>query len=286
MMHKRIYSAVVDSHGEFIFQACRLVWSLINNLGIDRSNIILHVVGLNQLPSVPSALKILGVELVHIDPFIGHPYCNKLQQLASLNGRNFSDVVLLDCDIVVIEDFPKWDAGILAKPVDINNPPMDIIETIFKRAKLNIRLSKTDIDGLPTVYGNCNGGVYVVPKTYFSQLSEKWIYWADWCKKNSDVFKNYSKNIDQMSFAMALNSEKLPFRELERRYNFPTHLKLTNSFDCNPAALHYHRAVSVGDGRRLLLKVDGLDHVNAAIQKVNSDFTLEFDVLRSVIGDF
>jgi hypothetical protein len=275
-MKKRLFSAVVDPTGDYLIQARNLVWSLKALAGVDGSEILLHVVGLRNLPVVPSLLNDLNVELIHVDPFFSHPYCNKLQQLSALKSRNFDDVVLLDCDLIVLEDFPKWSEGIQAKAVDVANPPFDTLVNLFNLAGLNLRVSKTDFEDAPTVWGNSNGGVYIIPQKYFSVIADAWVFWAAWCMDHVDVFGDYWRNVDQVSFSMALSSSSTPFKVLDRRFNFPTHIKLDKSYDCYPAVLHYHRAVIWHQGKLYLLPVEGLDLVSEAIDTVNLALAIEY----------
>ncbi len=249
-MSPRIYSAVVDPAGPFPEQARQLVWSLTQLAGVDPRHIVLHVVNVDSDPYVLRSLGKLGVEIVPIESYPGHPYCNKLQQLPSLRLRNFQDVVLLDCDVLVLEEPPAAQGRVLAKPVDFANPPMDILENIFSLAGLPLTLAHAEIDGLPTARGNANGGVYVIDTQWFDPLSEAWRQWANWCFERSDMFGKYWMHIDQVSFAMAIASLDIPFAEMDRRFNVPTHVPQPPSLDCEPAILHYHRAI---DSQQLLL---------------------------------
>jgi len=271
-MNSRIYSAVVDPVGPFPWQARQLVWSLTQLAGVSLNQIVLHVVNADSNPHVLSDLKRLGVEIVPVEPYPGHPYCNKLQQLQSLGRREFEDVVLLDCDVLVLEKPPLAKGGVLAKPVDFGNPSIEILTQIFYSAGLTLTLTTAEIDNTPTVLGNANGGVYVISREQFDPLSSEWKRWANWCFERSEMFGEKSMHIDQVSFAMAIASLGAPFTALERRYNVPTHVPQPQELDCNPAILHYHRAV---DEQQLLLSVQGLPRVNEAIRAVNEKILSE-----------
>ena len=213
----------------------------------------------------------LGCHVVPISPFPGHKYCNKLQQLAPLLKRSFDEVVLLDCDIVVLEDLPAATDGVLAKPVGMPNPPLPVLEKLFDAAGLPLRIMPTDIHGEPTAWANANGGVYVLPRDVTEVLSQAWPRWAHWCLERVDVFGQWAAHVDQVSLALTVAAEEIPYTPLDRRWNFPTHVPQASELDREPAVLHYHRAVT---NQQQLLPIDAeLPGANAAIRLVN-DFLL------------
>jgi hypothetical protein len=143
---------------------------------------------------------------------------------------------------------------------------MPVLEEIFTKAKVRLTPWTTDIDQLPTAWANCNGGVYVIDSDLINALAPAWLHWANWGMKNLDLFKNFWQHVDQVSFAMAVVSEGLPFESLEPRYNFPTHVPQSAERDCDPAVIHYHRST---DSQHCLQAMDGLPRVNTAINQVN-----------------
>lgn len=262
----RLYSAVVDPSGAFPMQAARLVWSLTELAGVSRDQIVLSVVGCAE-SSVQGSLEGLGVELVQTKPYPENPFCNKLQQLEHLNSRDFDDVVLLDCDVLVLEEPPGSGGSVLGKPVDLGNPPIGLLQTIFAEAGLGLETASADVDGSATARANVNGGVYVIDRAVYLQLALAWPRWAAWCLDHLELFQGYEKHVDQVSFALAVAAEQLPFEELPRRFNVPTHLSQPEELDCDPAILHYHDAV---DAQQFLTPVAGLSRINAAIERVNA----------------
>jgi hypothetical protein len=265
-MQRRLYSAVVDPVGTFPAEAARLVWSLTECAGVSRDSVVLHVVG-DPDAQVRTNLEGLGVELVRVEPFPGHAYCNKVQQLASLSLRDFDDVVLLDCDVLVLEEPPRAYGRALGKPVDFSNPPIGLLRTIFAEAGVPLELSKGDIDGAVTARANVNGGVYVIDRAVFSALADAWRRWATWCVDRIDLLPGMGQHADQVSFALAIAAQRIPFAELPRRFNVPTHVPQSEGLDCDPAILHYHRALN---DQQLLHPVQGLPRVNRVISELNA----------------
>ncbi|MGZ4448060.1 MAG: methyltransferase domain-containing protein [Nocardioides sp.] len=265
-MVKRLYSAVVDPVGAFPAQAVRLVASLTELAGVPRDQVVLHVVGDDPDPAVLASLGRLGVELVAVPAFEGHPWCNKLQQLEPLASREFDEVVLLDCDVLVLEEPPATRGAVAGKTVDFGRPSFDVLARVFALAELELRPTTADVDGAPTALGNVNGGVYVIDRSVFSELARAWRRWAGWCLEREEVFGDARMHIDQVAFALAVQAEGIPLAPLERRFNLPTHVQQPAHLDCEPALLHYHRAL---DEQQYLLPVADLPRVNAAIERVN-----------------
>jgi 2-polyprenyl-3-methyl-5-hydroxy-6-metoxy-1,4-benzoquinol methylase len=261
-MKNRIYSAVVDPVGPFPMQARHLVWSLTELAGVAADDIVLHVVNADSDPHILSSLERLGVEVIPVDPFPGDKYCNKLQQLFPLGSRDFEDVVLLDCDVIVLEEPPPANGGVLAKPVDFGRPEIGTLAELFAEADLPLAPATADIDKTATVLGYVSGGVTVIGREPFDSLSREWHRWAGWCLERA----NKRMRIDRVSFAMAIASSQVRFTELDSRFDVPTHAPRPATFDCTPAALHYHRAV---DSQQFLLPVQDLPRVNQAIAMVN-----------------
>lgn len=267
-MSHRLYSAVVDPHGAYPMQAQRLLWSLTHLAKVQSRDVLFHVVGVEGHAKPLQPLRTAGVQVVETTPgpLDAHPWCRKLRQLDSLDSMDFTDVVLLDCDIIVLEPPPAAEGHACGKVVDFENPAFPNLKRLFEAAGLAYETAVTDIDQAPTVRGNVNGGVYVIDRRVFTPLAAAWLHWAEWCLGNREMFADRWMHIDQVAFAMAVASERIPFRELHRRYNVPTHVPQGPQFDCDPAILHYHAAL---DTQQLLLPVHDLPLVNAAITRVN-----------------
>lgn len=267
-MGKRLYSAVVDPAGVFPAQAQYLFASLTELAAVDPDSIVLHVVGDHPEPLVMQSLRSLGAHLVQVPPHPTHAWCNKLQQLDSLLSCASEDVVLLDCDVIVLEEPPSpTEGGVAAKAVDFAYPPYEVLTGIFSKAGVDFKVMSADIDGAPTALGNANGGLYVIDHASLPCLSSAWRRWANWCLENGELFGDFWMHVDQVAFALSISSEGIPFESLDRRFNVPTHEQQPPTLDRDPAILHYHRSL---DEQQLLLPVADLPKVNEAIGKVNS----------------
>jgi 2-polyprenyl-3-methyl-5-hydroxy-6-metoxy-1,4-benzoquinol methylase len=264
----RTFSCLVDSPARLQLQAYYLVSSLLELPGADSRKIVVHTVGA-LLPEFAAWLRQRSIRIVPVTPF-GHPYCNKLLQLSTFAEALHGPVVLLDCDVFVLER-ARWPSPthVAAKVVDMALPPPRLLTRIFDAAHLAPRWTLSDFQGGPeepaTVRNNCNGGVYVLAEDFAGELSDPWQRWARWCVSNAGLFEEYSSHIDQVSFALAMTELGIDAEPLDRALNFPTHLMHRPEVDCHPAVLHYHAHLD----DQLLLRTTGLPGVDAAVATAN-----------------
>jgi 2-polyprenyl-3-methyl-5-hydroxy-6-metoxy-1,4-benzoquinol methylase len=261
-------------------QALYLAWSLQELAGISNKNIKFRYFPRSNYNEVFKSIERLGVELIPIkeNRLYEHPWCRKIIGLNSLSKYESDEIVLLDCDIIVREAPHSIQGFIQAKPVDFANPPFDYLDRIYSSAGLQLQKTKSDIDQRETGLGNANGGIYIIPKPIFRSLSNAWEKWANWCLDNTEKFGEHKMHIDQVAFAMAVSSEKLPFRELSKEDNFPVHVEQNAERDCIPNVIHYHNAL---DEQMFLKKLGNLHKVNSTIEDINRRLlkarSVEFD---------
>jgi len=277
---KRIYSAVIESSGMYPLQAFYLAWSLREFAGVANKDIKFRYFPRSNYSQVFKPLERLGIELIPIkeNKLYAHPWCRKIIGLNLLEAYEADEFVLLDCDIIVREAPHSIQGFIQAKPVDFANPPLEYLEEIYSLGGLRLKKAESDIDKSETAFGNCNGGVYVIPASIFGRLHNAWGSWAHWCLDNKEKFGKYSMHVDQVAFAMAVSSEKLPFRELSKEDNFPVHVEQNAERDCIPNVIHYHNAL---DEQMFLKKLGNLHKVNSTIEDINRGLlkarSVEFD---------
>ena len=265
-MEDRLYVAVVENSPWYFYQAHRLVWSLINEAKVSVEQIILHSIApVEKMQSFTS----MGIRVDQVQKFPNDSMCNKLQQLDNLNKIDFFDAVILDTDIIVFEEPPRSKIkSSQAKPVDFANPPIEMLEKIYKNAGVPWFDAQTEIDKSRTVYANVNGGVYIVHKDFLLEISDRWKYWAHWLVERRSWFRG-RHFVDQVSFAMAVAETGLNFEELDRRYNLPVQANNYPEYlDRVPAILHYHGHIN-DDGT--IKTVNGLKLVNKEIERINPE---------------
>jgi hypothetical protein len=225
-------------------------------------------------PEFEKLFKTLGVNTHAVARFDDrNVYTNKIIQGETRFG-NVRDVVLTDVDIVFtgrppFEDLQGFVAG---KLVDMENPPLHVLEKIFKHAGVGIscissnEFSANDFHKIfETVVGNFNGGFYVIPNRDFLQLSQRWGVWARYLLEHFGLIVNWDKHVDQIAFCLAVNELKLPMRILNNIWNFPTHISLP-PVKAEPWIFHHHADFD----EALLLKPMTDPKVQIAVERVNT----------------
>jgi 2-polyprenyl-3-methyl-5-hydroxy-6-metoxy-1,4-benzoquinol methylase len=265
-----VFSCVVDSQPTFQLQVQNWIATLTGLAGIPGSQIVVHTVA--DIDSDLAAwMRTLGVILRPLQAFSGSPYCNKLMQISELSNVDRPYVVMMDCDTVVSRPV-QWPRPkhFSAKRVDVATPPQSILSNIFAAAQLGEpKWVESDIlpgvEGVWTDSNNCNGGVYVVERSFLSRIGPVWLHWARWCVEQKHLFGRFDQHIDQVSLALAATDLNAEIEPLPRSLNMPTHMPLALELDLDPQVIHYHSNVD----NQLLLKMTCLPHIDAAITRVN-----------------
>lgn len=294
------YSFVIDADPDFLFQSLLLIATLIHNAEVDPADIHAHVLdGVDR--NLEHAFKAIGVNVHRTEAFHPHsPHCNKINQLKTSAWANYEQVVFCDCDIAVADGFIEnvGDNQVSGKLVDYPNPPIAIIENVFRSAGLPFSAhtkntsfrrsangalpqhSDTCESSLQTHPANLNGGLLVIASSVVSGVVEAWSKWALWLIEERHLLDRYSVHVDQVSFALAMAELNIEPNLLPLELNFPTHLPIDRTgaeLPSEVAVLHYHRAVDeVG------LPVHGdVGPVTDAIQKVRGAWEQFSQTLRS-----
>ncbi len=256
------YSFVVDADPDFVFQAVFLISSLTRLSKVNPGDIHAHVV-LGCDSTVEDLLKLLGVNVIRVAPFsASNPYCNKIVQLQTPLLRKYDTLVLCDCDVAFASPVAGHaDLTLAGKIVDLPNPPLPILQNIFREAGLPhdqptacttfswdgtqhvLSSSETCANADLTFANNCNGGLYMLKQELADALHAHWSRWAFWLLERQELLGAYSKHVDQVSFCLAAASLGLDTQSLAVEQNFPIHLHLTKAsgLEGSPQAIHFHR---------------------------------------------
>ena len=268
-----LYSCVVDDSSKFYWQGMIFVLSLIKLAKIEPKKIFIHMTGRNS--HFENFLKEKGVNKVSIKPWGDKTYCNKLQQMETIELQKADYVFLCDADIAIVDNFEKIiDFNkVTGKTVDINNPDITQLKKIFE--KFNLEFPKINTDTLnkqETFDGNFNGGLYGLPGRIIKKFGNRWKRWANKLLLSSEcinILDDRRIHIDQISFCMTLKELELPYHKLDISYNFPTHSVLVKSnldlISNEVMVMHYHsKLTTIG-----LLENTGIDVVDKRINLVN-----------------
>ena len=268
-----VYSCVIDAGCKLAHQA--LVWAvtLQELAGISPQQLVVHCT--TDCPeSTMNEFRAAGLRVEIIPPHAGSPYCNKVQQLLSPAWDDADVMVLCDADLAwagPLDARYLTTSAISAKVVDGPNPPEQTIKELLADANLTEKAewASTTVGGHTTLRGNCNGGLYVIPKQFLEPLKEAWPRWAEWmCQKWQDGKCTY--NVDQLSFAFSVLELGIPIQDLDIIYNFPMHLveeeRGTHLRELTPVVLHYHHLTDASG----VLKQTGIPAVDEVIGKINA----------------
>lgn len=248
---KLVYSCVVDRNPKFFRQGVLLVQSL-RAVGVPAADILINL-------TPPAALyrrkfEQLGCTVRDTILFADGKYCNKVAQL-----RNVPDdidfVVCCDTDMVFLRNIQRDLEGkqglVLGKVVDFDNPPIDRLRAAqaLTEGLPEIAEVPADLNGKPTLAGNFNGGLYILPGQHLRAFSEAWEREALALYNNPQVQEalgSFAWHIDQIAFCFALNRLALPYETLRLVFNYPLHFQIKKRLIKNPRELrilHYHDAV-------------------------------------------
>lgn len=230
-------------------------------------------------PEIQRLCEELGVNTRRIERFDAtNVYANKIHQ-GSTDFGPVQTIVLTDVDVVFTGKVPFHElSGFVAgKTVDMPNPPLDLLKEIFSNAGVpvtalvyNEYADGDNIKTFQTVAGNFNGGLYVLPKSSFVVLSQRWSVWARWLLAKPALMAQWHRNLDQISFCMALNELNLPLSILNNSWNFPTHIDLPHVAE-RPWILHHHCDIN-NQGYLNVMRNDKIQlvagQVNSAIKNI------------------
>ncbi len=241
---KSLYSFVIDEPFKFEIQARVFIETLLVS-GIERRQIVANYTPAT-LPSTLEYLESKGIILNRIDPFLDGKYCNKIAQLDYLICQDADFYVLCDTDLAFLQTIEnEFDPDFIrAKPVDLPNPPLGMLEELRQHFALGGtgRIVQTTCADEETWSVNCNGGLYIIPRRFLSTLANSWKHFARSLFDSPARLGSWRTNIDQISFALAMIDIGQDVRELPVACNVPIHLapqiNLSDLQDIK--VLHYH----------------------------------------------
>lgn len=236
-------------------------------------------------PKLMQLCKKIGVNTHYVSRFDSrNAYSNKIIQGETQFG-NVKSVVLTDVDVVFTDTppFQNLTGFVAGKLVDMENPPLEILQNIFHNAGVSIigiasnEYTRNNFYKIfETIIGNFNGGFYSIPNYYLVPISQRWGVWSKWLLERSEIMQKWSKHSDQIAFCLAVNELKIPIKILNNSWNYPLHLNLPTNLK-EPWIIHHHAAL---DSEMLLLPAEdstleiSIKRVNAAI----NSFKIQYDL--------
>ena len=276
---------VVDWVPAHPYQAETLLFTLEQFAAVPRQCMIVQCTD-RVAEDVRRAFRQDGHVVASFSPYLDRTYCNKIAQLDYFADANRSSsastdydiqgVFLLDLDVAVLSPLDIPDPEVVwGKIVDGANPGLAVIERLFAAAGIELPpVVPCDWEGRgETVATNFNGGFLYIPHVHLRRLRAAWRKWAEFLHARPSIFDHPSakKHLDQVSFAMALASEEIPYRHLPTNWNFPCHEdRHPRSFRPEVAlrALHYHDRLD--EFGLIAPVVSGFAALNTAVERVNA----------------
>lgn len=284
-MSSIVYSCVVEPQPKFVHQLSIWATTLIELAGVRAEDLFVHVLGGEYAADVAGYAAARGIPHAEVARFGDGRYCNKLRQLRSAPLRRYPFVALCDTDLAFCEALePQRNGRVAAKIVDLPNPPLELLEALYRRAGFTdvrelVRCTNADAW---TFAANCNGGLYQIEADFLDELAPRWEKWALWVLEQADLLGAYAVHADQLGFGLAMRELGEHVTLLPTAKNFPTHLPPESyaAESAAPAVLHYHDRLAP-DGMLLALGIPRADERIRLVNEVlSADRRARFDNAR------
>jgi len=268
---------VVEPQPKYVNQLAIWVTTLVELGGVPEADLFVHVLDGEHAGDVVELLSERGIAYAPMERFGDGRFCNKVGQLRTAALREREYVALCDTDLAFAGNLERWTglARAAGKPVDGPNPPVEMLEELYRRAGFTSFPERTRCAhaNAPTFANNCNGGVYLLRSDLLDELAPLWEKWALWVLEQQPVLGSQVTHADQISFGLATWELGEPVAQLPPAANFPTHLAL-HRYDPDPeppAVLHYHKRVTSSG----LLQPLGIPSVDARVELINATLTAD-----------
>jgi hypothetical protein len=245
---KIAYSFIVDADPLFAYQGWHLAHSLIKHSEANPRDIYVQFTPEVEAQTV-EIFEMLGCNVSGLEKFGDGRYCNKIAQWNNVSSSKAEHFVFLDTDMILIADCREHliSNSISAKIVDLANPPLETLDEIMTAAGFPRRptICEVDANQEETYNGNCNGGMYSIPRLYAGPLFVNWRRWALWLLDNMGPLRRAGRvsHVDQVSFCLAIHDLGLPFERAPSNVNYYVHFAGDHKyFDTSRpiSLLHYH----------------------------------------------
>ena len=251
---KVAYSCVVDNNPKYYSQCYIWVNCLIINLSVDPKDIYVHFVeGCDE--QVVEEIKLHGVNAIYVKRrSLQSPPLNKLRQLETPALLSYDYIVLSDCDKIYYDYMLSWLDGDNVKACSfVARPNYDTFCNIYDLYELSkpvfcyrAKGGKNELDPR-TPPNNVNGGTYIIPVVKFAPIAKEWIKATEWLERRLELLGPWKRNLDQVSFCMALDKLQDNVVELPKYFDLGMNVKnypADNKDVFAIGALHYHDSLS------------------------------------------
>ncbi|MHB1620145.1 MAG: methyltransferase domain-containing protein [Sulfuricella sp.] len=176
-----------------------------------------------------------------------HPQSNKLRFLELPDLARHDQVLLLDCDTIVVRDpLPHlFRAEFTAKIADAPTVPLDTFRQLFSAFGLPMpeTSQRCTVRGEPTI-PYFNAGVLAFSRRAMDNLVPKWIKLNERLIASMELLEGHENFCEQASLSLAIAAIGIPFEVVGNAFNFPMHFDdpatATGLADIDPFIVHYH----------------------------------------------
>lgn len=189
-----------------------------------------------------------GAEIVLVERFsTEHGPSNKIKFLENDSLDKWENILLLDCDTVIVQDPSLFleTEGLSVKIADLPTVKTEQFRELFDLFELDMPSESYihEVAGVPCL-PYFNSGVVLLNSKWRERFVKAWVYYNNAIIKNWDVLKLSRFFTDQASLTLAVVSTSIPFSLLDNALNFPGHLpahKYPDAFyKIDPYIIHYH----------------------------------------------
>jgi len=178
-----------------------------------------------------------------------HPQSNKLRFLQQADLKDYSSILLLDCDTIVVQDPTSYlqCEGFRAKIADGPTISSLLFEKLFRHFQLPLpgKDYKCTVRETPTI-PYFNAGVLLFSQTAMSDLVPTWVRQNEQLIDHIEILGDSANFCEQASLSLALVAAGTKFDVFGNEMNFPTHHEdhISSLENIDPLIIHYHSLVN------------------------------------------
>lgn len=268
--HSIAYSCFVDNQPRYIKQSFRFLYSLLRS-GKSIENIFF---GINQ--EIDQRYTDILTQQCGLNNISRHATftsvskpANKWLQLCDTNLKNFSHVIINDCDKVYIKFDDKWADNAVRACKFVPRPSFKVFEELFDffdlghpRFNLDHPDPKDESKDPRNYVNNHNGGLIIIPAHLLESVTGTWKKYIDDLHQNISLLGQNRRNLDQVAFALTME-------ETGQDINF-----LPKSLDIGLGVRHLSPWLNTETSGQLILHIHADEDENGLIvtrETTNSD---------------
>jgi hypothetical protein len=271
-----IIGCVAENTSKYLSQALRLLQSIrwFGGKIASVKCIVCVVDGVD--PKYRDAFKQYAAEVRIVERFsAAHPPSNKLRFLQQPDLQGYQNVMLLDCDTIVVQD-PS--ANLLtksfrAKIADGPTVSSEVFEKLFDyfRLPLPAKNQNCTVRGTPTI-PYFNAGVLLFSQMAMNDLVPVWVKLNKQLIEHMELLEDRANFCEQASLSLALVATNTRFEIFGNDMNLPIQHKdyIASLENIDPLIIHYHSCFDADgyiDGSKYPLANARIDQFNQRLRQ-------------------